>query len=686
VSTTESVTRAPEVAPRFLNREVSWLAFNDRVLEEALDPTTPLIERFRFLTIFQTNLDEFFMIRVSGLKQQVRAGVDALSVDGKTPRAQLSDIRDALIPCIRDATQCLLDAVLPGLAAAGVRIRHYAELTPAQQVHLDSWYDAAVHPVLTPLATGPTQPFPFISNLSLNLGMYVRSPNGEERFARVKVPDTLQRLVSLTGDGTTPPTDFVPIEEIIAANLDKLFPGVDVDQPWVFRVTRDADFEIKEDEADDLLKVIEEELRKRRFGHSVRLEVQAGMPERVRSFLQHGLDLGENDVYEAPGFLDLPRFTRVLDVDLPEHRYPAFVPRTPLADTQERDLFAEMRAADILLHHPFDSFAPVVDFIAQAAEDPKVLAIKQTLYRTSGNSPIIAALEAAAENGKQVAAIVELKARFDEENNITWARRLEEAGVHVIYGVPGLKTHAKLALVIRQEEGMLRRYAHIGTGNYNPSTARIYTDLGLLTTSLDLTADVADLFNRMTGFARPLHYRKLLVAPRHMRARILEYIARERDLARAGTPAHIIVKCNAVTDTTVIAALYEASQAGVRIDLLVRGICCLLPGVPGLSETISVRSVVGRFLEHSRVFWFGGGGSPQVFIGSADWMDRNLKRRVEVLTPVEQPNLAKWLREVLLQRYLDDVGRTRVMLSDGSYRRLERVLGQPDVHDIFMRG
>ncbi len=666
----------------FQNRELSWTAFNERVLEEAVDPANPLLERLRFLTIFHTNLDEFFMIRVSGLKQQHAAGVDLLSKDGLSPRAQLSRISEVLRPTLDRAQECL-GRLLEELPEHGVRICHYAELGPAEHRRWDRWYDNHVHPVLTPLAVGPTRPFPFISNLSLNLAVMVRSPQGEERLARVKVPSMLPRLVALTDDPDPhPPLRYVPLEEVVAANLHKLFPGMELGTPVPFRVTRDADVEIAEDEADDLLKVLEQELRKRRFGFPVRLEIAAGAPEAMLVKLLRGLGIERGDIYEASRLVGVSRLDQLLALDLPHLKYKPFVPRRP--KELGRDLFATIRQKDVLLHHPFQSFTPVVDFVREAARDPAVLAIKQTLYRTSGDSPVIHALEEAVENGKQVAAIVELKARFDEENNITWARRLEEIGVHVIYGVPGLKVHCKLALVIRSEGGELRRYAHIGTGNYNPSTARVYTDLGLLTADGDITRDVADVFNRLTGFAQPQKFRALMVAPTHLKKGLIKRIRREAAHARAGVPSHIVLKCNAITETSVIRELYEASRAGVQIDLLVRGICSLYPGRPGLSENIRVRSVVGRFLEHSRVFWFANGGKPEVYIGSADLMDRNLDRRVEVITPIRDPDIRGWLRDVYLQRYLEDEARTREMLPDGTYRRLH---GTPekDAQELFLR-
>lgn len=673
-------TLPPTPTVRFVNRELSWMAFNERVLEEALDPANPLIERLRFLTIFHTNLDEFFMIRVSGLKQQVAAGVDVLSPDGLSPRGQLQRISDTLRPTLEAANDTLHNEVLPQLAEHGASVVRYAALDEEEREVWDDWYLRHVHPVLTPLAVGPTHPFPFISNLSLNLGLFVTSSAGETRFARVKVPGMLRRLIPIDPESALP-VRYILLEELIAANLDRMFPGMKLSEAWAFRVTRDADVAIKEDEADDLLKVIQEGIRRRRFGQAVRLEVQQGMPQEMIDTLLEGLDLEAADVYEEAGLLGVPRLSILCDLDLPELKYPPYVPRR--GRLLAEDPFATLRNQSVLLHHPYDSFNPVVDFVRRAARDPSVLAIKQTLYRTSGNSPMIRALEEAVENGKQVAAIVELKARFDEENNIVWARRLEEAGVHVIYGVTGLKTHCKMTLVIRQEGEMLRRYAHIGTGNYNPNTARVYTDLGLLTSDRDLTADVADLFNRLTGFAEPRQFRRLLVAPRHMKREIIQRVRREAEHARHGRGARLILKVNAVTDPEMIEELYEASQAGVEIDLLVRGICCLLPGVEGLSENIRVRSVVGRFLEHSRVYWFGNAGKPEVYIGSADLMDRNLERRVEVLVPLPTA-LLTWVRKEFLQPYLDDRGRTREMLPDGSFVRLRQSPEDLDVHQHFM--
>lgn len=678
---------APTAAhvPMF-DRELTWLRFNERVLEEASDPGVPLLERVRFLSIFHSNLDEFFMIRVSGIKHQVEAGVDVLSRAGLTPRQQLHELSERTRVMLEQA-DASLNSIITDLGGIGVELLRYVDLNPDQQARWASIYVRRVLPTLTPLAISSAFPFPFVSNLSLNLGVYVSSADGDRRLVRIKIPDHLPRFVVADEgpDPSAPPLRLIPIEEIVAANLATLFPGMVVGDSFAFRVTRDADVDIREDEADDLLKHIENEVRKRRFGQAVRLEVEADMPADMLSELQTGLSLADLHTYRIRGLIAPGGLTRVCDLELPEHKFPAFAPRIQRSLEGAR-FFDRISSQDVLLHHPFDAFTPVAEFVRQAARDPEVLAIKQTLYRTSGDSPVVGALLEAVEAGKQVAAVIELKARFDEQNNITWAKRLEEAGVHVIYGMPGLKVHAKLCLVVRREDGVLRRYAHVGTGNYNPVTARIYTDLGLLTCDPDITADIADLFNRITGFAHPDGYRTILVAPRFLKAGLIARIERETEHARAGRPAHLIAKCNAVTEPDVIAALYDASQAGVQVDLLVRGICCVVPGRPGLSEHIRVRSVVGRFLEHSRVFWFANGGSPDVLIGSADIMGRNLNRRIEVLVPIKSRGLRTWLRETYLEAYLTDHGRTRMMQSDGSYERLRTTAGPtPDVHDGFLR-
>lgn len=665
------------------DREASWVAFNQRVLEEACDPRTPLLERVRFLSIFHTNLDEFFMIRVSGIKHQVDAGLQVRSRQGLSPKQRLAAIRSAVERGLVDSHACV-NALLHDLREIGVRLYRYRELDRKARSRWDTIYRAKVLPILTPLAISSAFPFPFVSNLSRNLAVYVTSPEGERRLVRLKIPDHLPRLVVVDEDETALPMRLMAIEEVIAANLETLFPGMTVGTPYLFRVTRDADMEIREDEADDLLKFIEGELRKRRFGEAVRLEVAADAPEDLVRELQHGLSLDESETYRLRSTIDPTGLLRLVDLDLPHHKFPAYVPRVP-PQFESGDLFNRISAGDLLIHHPFDSFSPVAEFVRLAARDPQVLAIKQTLYRTSGNSPVIQALLEAVEAGKQVAAVVELKARFDERNNIDWARRLEEAGVHVIYGVPGYKIHAKLSLVVRREAGALRRYAHIGTGNYNHVSARIYTDLGLFTCDPDITSDLADLFNRITGFGMPESYRKAWVAPRFVKRKLIELLAFEQSQAEAGRPASVILKCNAITEPDVVRALYSASTAGVQIELLIRGICAVVPGLPGISENIRVRSVVGRFLEHSRVFWFQHAGRPRVYIGSADLMGRNLNRRIEVLVPIEDRRLARWFYQEYLRSYLDDVQRTRVLQSDGTYRRLrDEQPDGPDVHAYWL--
>ena len=681
-----AVEGMPDVANIYVNRELSWLQFNARVLEEVRDRSNPLLERLRFLTIFCSNLDEFYMVRVSGLRQQVQAGVGVRTIDGRTPQEQLTEIHTTVEPMISDAQELLVKEILPELKALRVSVLQYDQLRKSERSQADLIFARRVAPALTPLAVGFTQPFPFVSNLSLNLGLVVSAPDGESKLSRVKIPigPNMPRLVPLSGSRSKPPTRLLLLEGLVAANVEVLFPGMNIEAAYQYRVTRSADFDVKEDQADDLMSTLQEELRKRKFGEVVRLEVERGMPAEIREQLLAGFESPEAMVFEIDGPLCIPRLSELLSLDLPELKYPAYAPRSLGKVEGERDLYRIIRKRDMLLHHPFESFDPVVEFIRRAATDPKVVAIKQTLYRTSGDSPIIEALEQAVEAGKQVAAVVELKARFDEENNITWAQRLEEAGVHVIYGVQGLKTHSKLAMVVRREGDELVRYVHIGTGNYNPTTARIYTDLGLFTCDREIGEDVGDVFNTLTGFSRPAGYRRLLVAPDHMKEPLLALIRAEAQAAKAGKLAHIIFKCNSITHAEVINALYDASRAGVRIDLLVRGICQLVPGVAGLSDSISVRSVVGRFLEHHRIYWFHHRGDPRVFIGSADLMERNLDRRVEVLAPILDKRLAEHVRGVMLQRYLDDSARTREMRQDGSYVRLRSGEDDADVHQQFM--
>jgi polyphosphate kinase len=659
---------------RFSNRELSWLEFGARLLELAADEQVPLLERVKFLAIFSEGLDEFFQVRVAGLKDQVDAGLRTRSADGLRPSEALRAIGERVTELVDRQSRIFLDAVVPALAEAGVRVADWSSLDEADVAHLADVFHRQIFPVLTPLSVDPGHPFPYISNLSLNLIVRVGDPvTGVERVARVKVPPLLPRFVVMP-DGER----FVALEKIIAAQLSTLFPDMVIGEHCAFRVTRNADLVVEEDEADDLLAAVEMELRRRRFGRAVRLEVTAEMSSDLRDMLVHELDLGPDDLFEIAAPLDLGGLWGVHQLDRPDLHEEAWAPMTPprlaTAGNEPADLFAVLRERDVLVHHPYDSFTTSVEaFIAQAAADPDVLAIKQTLYRTSGDSPIAGSLIQAAEAGKQVAAVVELKARFDEQANILWARALEEAGVHVVYGLVGLKTHSKAALVVRREEDGIRRYCHLGTGNYNPRTARQYEDVGLLSADPDLGADVGDLFNFLTGYSRYARYRKLVVAPMALRQRIVELIERE---ARAGAGGRITIKVNGLTDPEVIDALYRASLAGVPIDLVVRGVCCLRPGIPGMSETIRVRSIVGRFLEHSRIYRFGGSGEQPLtlLMGSADLMERNLDRRIEVLTPVTDPELQARLLEVLDLNLADDTNSWRLG-PDGTWTRVERVQG-----------
>ncbi|HMG34657.1 MAG TPA: polyphosphate kinase 1 [Blastocatellia bacterium] len=657
------------------NRELSWLEFNQRVLDEALDPSQPLLERLKFLSIFSTNLDEFFMIRVSGLKQQIDEGVTELSVDGLTPLAQLKKISERLRPMVADQIKCLKEQLLLALAEAGIIITAFRALSDKERRSLSSYFMENVFPVLTPQAVDPGHPFPYMSNLSLNLGVMLEPEETEDaagpvigapRFVRVKVPPIVPRLVPIGDSGN----EFTLLEELIAANIGVLFPGMRVGELHAFRVTRDADIEIREDEANDLLRTVELELRKRRFGTAVRLEVSSQMPGEMVRYLATSLHLTADDVYTVDGPLNLPDLMQLYKLDRPELKDRPFVASVPAALRTDESIFDVVKRQDILLHHPYNSFGSVVDFIKTAATDPQVLAIKMTLYRTGSDSPIVPALIEASERGKQVAVLVELKARFDEENNIEWARRLERAGVHVVYGLLGLKTHCKLALVVRREGSALRRYIHLGTGNYNPTTAKIYTDLGLFTANEQIGNDATELFNYLTGFSRQTEYRRLLVAPVNLRNRLVQLIEREVDHYTAGRPARIIAKLNSLTDTKLVRTLYEASQAGVPIELIVRGVCSLRPGVPGLSATISVTSIVGRFLEHSRILYFLNGGEEDIYIGSSDWMFRNLDRRVELMVPIEDQKLKRHLKDEVLDLCLRDNVKARRLMVDGTYERM----------------
>ena len=665
----------------YVNRELSWLDFNERVLFEAIDERNPLLERARFLAIFAGNLDEFFQVRVAGLKQQLTAGHVRAAPDGLSAAEAMQEIRSRVVPLVARHSQAFA-AVRDELAGHGIRVVSYEE-RPERHRELRQQFVDEIFPVLTPLAVDPGHPFPYISNLSLSLAVTVRDPETDKpRFARIKVPPVLPRLVEV-GVRT-----YILLEQVIAANLDALFPGMDVLDHHLFRVTRNADLSIQEDEADDLLLAIEEEIRKRRFGDVVRLEVERSIPASTRALVQRGLRLAEEDTYDIAGTLDLTALYEIADLDEPSLHCVPWSPVTPprLAPPdpdQAIDVFAAMREGDILLHHPYESFGTsVLRLVEQAASDPDVLTIKQTLYRAGGDSPVVRALIQAAENGKQVVVLVELKARFDEEANIGWARALERAGAHVVYGMVGLKTHAKVLLVVRRERRGLRRYVHVGTGNYNTRTARLYTDLGLLTCSSPISADATDLFNYLTGVSRRPMFRRMLVAPFGLRERILEQLTAETAHQRDGADGHVIMKLNALVDPGVIDGLYRASEAGVRIDLLVRGTCSLVPGIPGTSETIRVRSIVGRYLEHSRILYFRNAGEERYFIGSADMMERNLDRRVEVIAPVDDPALQARLREVLRVMLADD-RRAWELGADREWRRVEATLAQPSGVDTF---
>jgi len=654
---------------RFLDRELSWLHFNQRVLELAEDESLPLLERTRFLAIFASNLDEFFMVRVAGLKRRIAAGVAVPSASGLQPREVLETIWSATSELMQRHANVFRDVIVPALAKEGIELLRFAGLDRDEQKQAKKLFKERIFPVLTPLAVDPAHPFPYISGLSLNLAVLVKNPKtGKEHFARVKVPPIFSRFVPV-GDQR-----FVPLEDVISEHLKPLFPGMDVVAVHPFRVTRNEDLEVEEDDAENLLAALEKELLRRRFGPPVRLEVEQSMDAHVLELLVTELGITESEVFRVRGPLDLRGLHGIADLDRAELKYPPFLPKThhQLAEVESAspvDVFKALQRRDVLLHHPYDSFSTSVQrFIEQAASDRRVLAIKQTLYRTSGDSPIIDALIDAAEAGKQVLVIVEIKARFDEQANIRWARKLEQAGCHVVYGLVGLKTHCKLSLVVRDEPDGIRRYAHVGTGNYNPKTARLYEDLGLLTTDLSITEDIAHLFNNLSGFARKPSYEHLLVAPDSIRDGLIERINSEIENHQAGRPARIRVKANSIVDEGIIDALYVASRAGVPIQLLTRGICALRPGVPGLSDTIEVRSILGRFLEHSRIFWFENGGTPTAWIGSADLMHRNLDRRVEVLA--ELPGQAQ-VEEVgrVLDLAFDDSTASWHLGSDGSWTR-----------------
>lgn len=688
----------------YLNRELSWLEFNRRVLHEALDERTPLLERLKFLAIFSSNLDEFFMVRVAIVKDQLEAEVATLTPDGRTPQQQLEEISQTLRPMVEEQHRHFEKILRPALKEHGVFLLNYIDLSQEQRNYVRDHFEKRIFPVLTPLAVDPGHPFPRVSNLSLSLAVLVKDQQtGEEHFARVKVPSSLPRFLKLPAD---PPQEGsqkivwigIPVEQVIAHNLEMLFPGMAIQEYSLFRLTRDTEVELREEVAEDLLQAIQDMVKKRRMAEvPVRLEIQANASQLIRDTLMDELELEPHEVYEIDGLLNLKDLFALAGLPLPALKYAPFSPMPPRplrftgdllpTNAEREDIFSILRRHDVLVHHPYESFSGSVEqFIAQAARDPQVQAIKMTLYRTSGDSPIVKSLIEAAENGKQVAALVELKARFDEENNINWAMQLEQSGIHVVYGLVGLKTHTKVVLVVRQEGDEIRRYVHIGTGNYNSKTAKLYTDLGLLSCREELGADLSDLFNYLTGYSRQHSYRKILVSPVNMRDRMTALIHREIEHAKAGKPAKIIAKMNSLVDPGMIAKLYEASQAGVEIDLIVRGICCLKPGIPNVSESIRVISVIGRYLEHSRIFNFHNGGNEEYYIGSADWMPRNLDRRVEAVAPVEDPTLKKRLREIL-DITLADNRQAWELQPDGSYTQRRPAEGEPvrSSQEIFMQ-
>jgi polyphosphate kinase len=665
-----------------LNQDLCQLEFFRRVLEEAADKTTPLLERLKFLAVFSSNLDEFFMVRVSGIKEMLELD-DIRPMPGElNPREQLAAIRERVLPMIEEHSNCLREEVIPQLQSRELAIIPYNRLTRSEKDRLSQHFMKEIFLVLTPQSIDPAHPFPYISNRSLNIGLTVQSDpsdtfggprfGDEIRFVRIKVPPVVPRLIGVD----EAQTKFILVEELIEANIHALFPRMHLSKGHFFRVTRDADVEIRDDKAADLLVLMKESLRERRFGLPVRLEVSSTMPREMVEYLIHALNIEEDDVYKVDGPLDAPGLMELYKLDRPELKDKPLKAHVPGALRKKESLFDAIRKQDHLLHHPYSSFQTVADFIEAAAYDPHVLAIKMCLYRTGQHSPIPQALMAASERGKQVTAVVEIKARFDEESNIEWAKRLAESGVHVVYGLVDHKTHSKLTLVVRREADGLQTYTHIATGNYNPATSRLYTDLGLLTNDSLIGDDATDLFNFLTGFSMQKEYSRLLVAPVNLRGRMLALIDRETGHARAGKPAHIMAKINRLTDLGIIEALYRASQAGVKIDLIVRGACMLRPGVPGLSETIHVRSVVGRFLEHSRIFYFLNSGEEEVYVGSADWMTRNLDRRVEVVAPVLAPHLRKYLKDTVLAAYLRDNVKARVMTAEGVYELPRTEVGE----------
>lgn len=687
-----TATEQPADRRLYFNRELSWLEFNARVLEEAMDESLPLLERLKFLAIFSTNLDEFFMIRVAGILEQIAEGVCELSPDGMTPQEQITEIFRRVRPMLDKQARCLAGNLLPALRKAGISIVPYASLAAKEKKKIDKYFHDDVFPILTPQSVDSSHPFPYISNLSLNLGTMVapdrialppplRHLFKQKRFGRIKLPPAVPRLIAVDHKEER----YVLLEEIVAANLGELFPNMRTSDAFLFRVSRDADIELREDEAGDLMRSLERELQRRRDRFPVRLELSSAMPVKMHKMLVAGVGVREECVEPIDGFMNIPDLMQLYGLDRPALKEKPISPISLRTMDEKRSMFDLIRRGDILLHHPYHSFNIVIDLLTEAVEDPNVKAIKICLYRTGKDSPIIGSLIRAAQMGKQVTALVELKARFDEENNIEWAKRLEKEGVHVIYGISTLKTHSKVMLIVRREKQKLVRYVHIATGNYNLTTARTYTDLGLLTADEVIGADVTDLFNFLTGYSQQDKYRRLFVSPFHVRDRLITMIRREKKNKLAGRKASIVLKANSLTDDELINELYEASKAGVDIDLIIRGTCTLRPGVKGLSENIRVRSIVGRFLEHSRVFWFANDGVPDVLIGSADLMHRNMDRRVEVLTPIRDESLKTYLRDVLLENYLKDQVNARLLKSDGTYKRVaSRASGGFDAQMAFV--
>lgn len=664
------------VPENFLNRDLSWVEFNRRVLDEALDPKLPLLEKVKFLSIFHSNLDEFYMIRVSGLKEQIAANVLEPTIDGLTPIEQLQKIEKMVMPMLQKTLELWRNEIVPTLKENNIEIADYEDLTNDEKEKLREYFSKEVFPVLTPLAFDPGRPFPYISNLSLSLAILVKKPNGENHFARVKVPNILPRLMQI--DLILSPekklqvngqfsAKYIWFGDLIKANLSMLFPGMEILEAHRFRITRDTDIELQEDEADDLLSVIEENIRQRRFGSVVRLEVASKMPDFMLDTLIENLQIKKEDVHVLEGPLGLSDVMTLYDLPLHQLKSKPYYPVLPKIFEEDDDFFTTIRQKDILLHHPYHSFTPVIEFIKQAARDPDVLAIKQTLYRVGSTSPIIEYLIEAAERGKQVAVLVELKARFDEENNIFWARELEKVGIHVVYGLVGLKTHAKMTLIVRRESDGVKRYVHVSTGNYNATTAKLYTDLGCFTSNHEICSDVSDVFNYLTGYSKQTDFRKLIVAPINMREKFFDLIMRETKNVQSGGKGKIILKLNSLVDPTLISALYEASIAGVKIDLIIRGICCLVPNVPDLSHNIKVISIVGRYLEHSRALYFYNNGDEEVYLSSADFMQRNLDRRVEIAWPVEDNKIKSEIIKSLLKVSLKDNVKAKELQNDMSY-------------------